>query len=343
MPTAFIRQPTFLQNRTVCGLGIQDYFAWLGGDDNLQITEQVDEADIVIQGEFLGLSSETLAQSLTERRRVVGPQGVDVVTHRGQHSTLEPIPLSPTESRRVVDMSSFSLVEAELRRRIALQWLQQGVQIIDTFTTYIDANVQLEAGAIIWPGVVLRGTTHIGQNSEIQIGCWIENTRVGHNAQVKAHSVCLDATIGDAANVGPMAHLRPGACLGTHVKVGNFVEIKKSVLESGAKASHLSYIGDAFVGADANIGAGTITCNYDGHGKHQTTVGPRAFIGSNTALVAPVKIGEGAIVGAGSTISKDVPEDALAVERASMRILAGKAPALHERNRLSAAKARQKK
>src|SRR5690606_14959290 len=124
------------------------------------------------------------------------------------------------------------------------------------------------------------------------------------------------ATIGDGAQLGPFARLRPGADIADEVKIGNFVEIKKSRLEQGAKVSHLSYIGDARVGAEANIGAGTITCNYDGYDKFVTDIGAGAFVGSNTALVAPVKIGDGAIIGAGSTITKDVAADALAIERA---------------------------
>jgi bifunctional UDP-N-acetylglucosamine pyrophosphorylase/glucosamine-1-phosphate N-acetyltransferase len=134
-----------------------------------------------------------------------------------------------------------------------------------------------------------------------------------------------------------MAHLRPGSVLDREVKVGNFVEVKNTHLREGAKASHLTYLGDAQVGREANVGAGTITCNYDGFGKHRTVIGDRAFIGSNSALVAPVAIGDGAIVGAGSVITRDVPEDAIAVERAELRILEGRAPGLNDRNRERAA------
>ncbi len=130
------------------------------------------------------------------------------------------------------------------------------------------------------------------------------------------HTVCEGAVVSAGASVGPFARLRPAADIGEGAKIGNFVEVKKSTVAAGAKVSHLSYIGDATIGADANVGAGTITCNYDGFGKHRTTIGPGAFIGSNTALVAPVTVGQGAIVAAGSVITRDVPDDALALGRA---------------------------
>jgi bifunctional UDP-N-acetylglucosamine pyrophosphorylase / glucosamine-1-phosphate N-acetyltransferase len=138
---------------------------------------------------------------------------------------------------------------------------------------------------------------------------------VGDGAVIRSFSHLAGAHVGKGVSVGPFARLRPGARLGEGVRVGNFVEVKEAVLEAGAKANHLSYIGDALVGADANIGAGTITCNYDGSDKHRTEIGKEAFIGSNTALVAPVKIGEGAYVGSGSVITDDVPAGALAVGR----------------------------
>jgi bifunctional UDP-N-acetylglucosamine pyrophosphorylase/glucosamine-1-phosphate N-acetyltransferase len=146
---------------------------------------------------------------------------------------------------------------------------------------------------------------------------------VGDGVTLRTGTVAEDATIGSKASVGPFAHLRPGTKLGRSVKVGNFVETKKAVFGDGAKASHLSYIGDADVGADANIGAGTITCNYDGVNKHKTVIGEGAFIGSDTQLVAPVTVGKGAYVGAGSTVTKDVPPDALALSRTPQKTIAG--------------------
>ena len=149
------------------------------------------------------------------------------------------------------------------------------------------------------------------------------DTTVGDDVHVKTGTVADQAEIGDEAMVGPYAHLRPGTRLGKHVKVGNFVETKKAVFGEGSKASHLSYIGDAEVGADVNIGAGTITCNYDGVNKHKTVLEDGVFIGSDTQLVAPVRVGKGAYVGAGSTITKDVPPDALALSRTPQKVIEG--------------------
>jgi bifunctional UDP-N-acetylglucosamine pyrophosphorylase/glucosamine-1-phosphate N-acetyltransferase len=154
----------------------------------------------------------------------------------------------------------------------------------------------------------------------------VTDRTIGENATLKPHTVADGASIGSKAAVGPSAHLRIGADLREGVKVGNFVEVKKSVMHPGSKASHLTYIGDAEVGPSANIGAGTITCNYDGYGKHKTVIGAGAFIGSNSSLVAPITIGKGAIVGAGSVITQDVADDALAVERTVQRTLEGRAP-----------------
>lgn len=207
-----------------------------------------------------------------------------------------------------------------------------GVTLHDPTRIWIEHGVSVEPGATLWSGVVLRGTTSIGA-AEIGVGAVLTDTRVDDGAVVKPYSVCEGAHIGPHAAVGPMAHLRAGADLRERVKVGNFVEVKKTVLHEGAKASHLTYLGDAEIGANANIGAGTITCNYDGYNKWPTVIGPNAFIGSNSSLVAPVTIGAGAIVGAGSTLTADVPADALAVERSEARTLPKLAVRIHRKNK----------
>ena len=339
MAKALINSTPFLENQTFCGLAIADYLKLLGAQANLEITDE-SPADLTINAKYLAILPKTLLHSLHEKIDLYASSGEPVIKWLSSSSQAT---LAPHESRPVNDMASLVAVESVTRQRIALQWITKGVRIIQPESTYIDADVSIDADVTIWPNVVLRGTTSIRTGSEIQSGCWIENTQIGSHVLIKAHSVCTGADIADHCQVGPMAHLRPGTTLEATVKVGNFVEIKKSLLRVGAKASHLSYIGDATVGSNANIGAGTITCNYDGHGKHQTQIGAGAFIGSNTALVAPVQIGDGAIVGAGSTISKDVPENALAVVRAPMRVLEGKAPSLHERNRVLAQRSRNKK
>ncbi len=216
--------------------------------------------------------------------------------------------------------------------------MAQGVLVDLPATTLVEPSVQVAPGARLGPGVVLRGATAVARGAHVQAGSVLVDTVVGEEAVIKPHCVCEGAEIGPGAAVGPMAHLRPGTVLEARVKVGNFVETKEALLREGAKASHLSYLGDVEVGEAANVGAGTITCNYDGWGKHRTTIGARAFIGSNTALVAPIEVGEGAIVGAGSTLTKDVPAQALTLERAPQRTFEGKAPGLHARNRKRAKK-----
>jgi len=219
----------------------------------------------------------------------------------------------------------------------ARRLVQRGVVVVDPDRLICDPSVVVHAGARLWPDVVLRGCTTVGAGAEIRPGCWIEDTEIGEGVTLLPHCVCTGAVVGAGSQVGPMAHLRPGAHLSGDNKVGNFVEVKQATLGRGAKASHLSYLGDATVGDGANIGAGTITCNYDGHGKHPTHIGARAFIGSNSSLVAPVTIGEGAIVGAGSVLTRDVPADGLGVERGELKVLPGAGRKLNERNARRAA------
>jgi len=176
--------------------------------------------------------------------------------------------------------------------------------------------VRREPEAVLHPTVFLRGKTAIGRGAVIHPGCVITDSRVGEEAEVRPHSVIAGSEVERGATVGPFAHLRPGARLLEGSKVGNFVEVKKSVLGRGSKAGHLTYIGDSLIGEGVNVGAGTVTCNYDGYDKHLTVVEDGVFIGSGTMLVAPVTVGKGAVVGAGSTITQDVPPDALGVARA---------------------------
>ncbi len=213
----------------------------------------------------------------------------------------------------------------------AVAAIRAGVRVLDPDRVWIEDGVELASGAVIWPDVTLRGRTRVESGAEIRSGSWLTDTVVRSGAIVEPYCVCDRAEIGPDSRVGPMAHLRPGAHLEADVKVGNFVEVKNTAIRRGAKASHLTYLGDAEIGEDANVGAGTITCNYDGFGKHRTVIGARAFVGSNTALVAPVTIGEGAIIGAGSVITEDVPAESLAVERSPQRVLPGKAPAMRAR------------
>jgi bifunctional UDP-N-acetylglucosamine pyrophosphorylase/glucosamine-1-phosphate N-acetyltransferase len=195
---------------------------------------------------------------------------------------------------------------AELRARKLNQLMLAGVTIVDPATTWVDVDAEVGCDTTIEPGCVIQGTTRIGERAHLKSNCVIESSELG-----------------DDVVIGPSAHLRPGCRLGDGVRIGNFVEVKNSVLGEGAKADHLSYIGDADVGAGASFGCGSIVVNYDGLAKHRTRVGARAFIGCNVNLVAPVTVAADAFVAAGSTITKDVPPLALAVAREKQRNVEG--------------------
>jgi bifunctional UDP-N-acetylglucosamine pyrophosphorylase/glucosamine-1-phosphate N-acetyltransferase len=207
-------------------------------------------------------------------------------------------------------------LDATIRKETALRLMAQGVTIFRPETCVIDADVEVAADTVIEPYVQLLGKTRIGGDCLIRSSTVIENATVGEGVLIRQSCIITDSWVGDGAKIGPFAHLRPGSEIGEEAHVGNFVETKKARLGKGAKANHLTYLGDAEVGAGTNIGAGVITCNYDGVNKHKTVIGERAFIGSDSTLVAPVSIGDGAYVGAGSCITRPVPADALAVGRA---------------------------
>lgn len=229
----------------------------------------------------------------------------------------------PAEALGVNSRAELAQVENEIQRRVVARLMSEGVTFRNPATVVIDSSVTIGPDTVVYPFVTLEGNTRIGEGCVIDPGVHLSNVTVGDDVHLKTGTVAEDAIIEDEAAVGPYAHLRPGTRLGRRVKVGNFVETKKATFGEGAKASHLSYIGDADVGADANIGAGTITCNYDGVNKHQTVIEEGAFIGSDSQLVAPVRIGRGAYVGAGSTITKDVPAGALATSRAPQSVKEG--------------------
>lgn len=202
----------------------------------------------------------------------------------------------------------------ELRERKNIELMQNGVILIDKNTVYIEENVIIDEDTIIYPNVTIIGNTEIGKNCKILSNSRIENSIIKDNVKIDA-SVIEDSIIDDGVTMGPFAHLRPKSELGKNVHIGNFVEVKKSKLEDGVKAGHLTYIGDAVIGEKTNIGAGTITCNYDGKNKFQTKIGKNVFVGSNTKFVAPVNIENNVYIGAGSTITKDVNENSLAISR----------------------------
>ncbi len=207
-------------------------------------------------------------------------------------------------------------------QRISQKLMQQGVSILDPNHTYIEEGVKIGADTVIYPGTIIQGDTHIGSDCFIGPYTQIINSKIGKRVRVWA-SVVEESIIEDEVQIGPYAHLRPGNRIKKRVKIGNFVEVKKSMIGEGSKASHLTYLGDALIGKRVNIGAGTITCNYDGVKKNQTIIEDEAFIGSNNALVAPVKIGKKAYTGAGSTITTEVPPQSLGIARSPQRNIIG--------------------
>jgi bifunctional UDP-N-acetylglucosamine pyrophosphorylase/glucosamine-1-phosphate N-acetyltransferase len=206
-------------------------------------------------------------------------------------------------------------LDAQMNAATAARLMAGGVTIFKPETCVIDAEVEVAADTVIEPFVQLRGRTKIGADSTVRSYSVIENCTLGNDVLVRQGCVLTDSQVEDGARIGPFAHLRPGSEIGPDVHVGNFVETKKARLRKGAKANHLTYLGDADIGEGTNIGAGTITCNYDGAAKHMTRIGKKVFVGSDTTLVAPISVADGAYIGAGSCITKDVPADALAVGR----------------------------
>ncbi|NVN98139.1 MAG: bifunctional UDP-N-acetylglucosamine diphosphorylase/glucosamine-1-phosphate N-acetyltransferase GlmU [Geobacteraceae bacterium] len=221
----------------------------------------------------------------------------------------------PTEVMGVNDRVQLAEVSTIMRSRINRGLMLSGTTMIDPAATYIEEGVSIGADTIIHPNVHITGSTVIGTGCIIEQGASIRDSVIGDRVTIKAGSVAEESRIGDEASIGPMAHLRPGTRLGEHVKIGNFVETKKITMGRGSKASHLTYLGDAEIGADVNIGCGTITCNYDGVNKHKTVIGDNVFVGSDVQLVAPVTVGSNSLIAAGTTVTIDVPPDSLAIAR----------------------------
>ena len=216
----------------------------------------------------------------------------------------------------VNDKAQLSELERVYQQKQAYRLMQQGLMLKDP--NRFDCRGRLDFGkdCEIDVNVVIEGDVTIGNNTTIAPNCIIKNTKIGDNVAILSNSVIENAVIGEHANIGPFARIRPETNIGDNAKIGNFVEVKKSTIGTGSKVSHLSYVGDTMMGENVNIGAGVITCNYDGANKHQTTIGNDVFVGSDTQLIAPVSVGDGANIGAGSTIAKDAPEQQLTLSRA---------------------------
>lgn len=229
---------------------------------------------------------------------------------------------NPLEMKGINDRVQLAEAERCLRRRILHDLMRSGVTVIDPHSTFVDKKVQVGLDTIIYPHTFIEGDTVIGEDCVIGPGARLVNAIVGNGVSIQ-YSVVSGSSMEDGCSIGPFSHLRPGNSLGRQVKVGNFSEVKKSIVGDGSKMPHLSYVGDATLGKKVNIGAGTITCNYDGRNKWPTMIDDGVLIGSNTNLVAPVKIGADSVTGAGSTITKDVPAGSLAVERSKQKIVPG--------------------
>jgi bifunctional UDP-N-acetylglucosamine pyrophosphorylase/glucosamine-1-phosphate N-acetyltransferase len=250
------------------------------------------------------------------------PDLVSIYRQRGL--VVETVTVSnPDEIRGINSRIELAAVSRIVRDQKTAELMTSGVTIEDPATAYVDAGVTIGADTILHPGISLEGRTTIGAGCEIHSGVRIIDSQIGDRVTILNHCVITNARIADDASVGPFAHLRIGADIRAKAKVGNFVELKKTVLGAGSKSMHLTYLGDATVGERVNIGAGTITCNYDGANKYQTVIEDGAFVGSDSQLVAPVTIGKGAYVGSGSTIRENVPAGALAVSAGKQRNIEG--------------------
>ncbi len=219
--------------------------------------------------------------------------------------------------------AELSLAMKYLRDRIIKHWMDKGVTFYDPHSSWVSPKVYIGEDTLIYPNVFLEGETRIGKNCIIYQSVRLKDCIIEDNVEIRDCTIAEKAHIKSGSKIGPFAHLRPKTVIGKDCKIGNFVEIKKSTIDDGTKAAHLSYIGDAQIGKNVNIGAGTITCNYDGKKKHKTIIEDNVFIGSDTQLVAPIKINKDAYVGAGSTITKEVPEGSLAISRTPQKNIEG--------------------
>jgi len=249
------------------------------------------------------------------------------------------IAADPVEVMGINTRIDLAMANDVLRREKLKDLMLSGVTIPDPKTTYIDRAVEVGKDTLLYPNCHLQGKTTIGERCIIEPNSKISDSIIGNDVTVRANSVITESKIEDGVSIGPFAHLRPLSEVKTRAKIGNFVEVKKSVIGKGSKANHLAYIGDSLLGEDVNIGAGTITCNYDGFEKHQTIIGNRVFVGSNVELVAPVKVGNDSSIGAGTTITKDVPDGALAISRVKQKNIKGWSKKIEHRRK----KSREKK
>jgi bifunctional UDP-N-acetylglucosamine pyrophosphorylase/glucosamine-1-phosphate N-acetyltransferase len=251
---------------------------------------------------------------LTDLVEIAGKRGLRCSAYR----VADPMEVMGINTR--VDLA---IAHEVLRQEKLRDLMLSGVTVIDPKTTYVDSLVEVGKDTILYPNCTIQGKTRIGERCILEPNSKISDSVLSDEVVIRSNSVITESKIDQGAVIGPFAHLRPLSEVKTKAKIGNFVEVKKSVIGKGSKANHLTYIGDSVVGEEVNIGAGTITCNYDGFEKHQTIIGNRVFVGSNVELVAPVKVGDRSSIGAGTTITKDVPAGALAISRVKQKNIRG--------------------
>ena len=269
-----------------------------------------------------------LKEGLTEIRKE-NAQGeyyltdlVEIAKKKGLRCSAH-IVTDPVEVMGINTRVDLAMANEKLRQEKLRELMLSGVTVLDPPNTYIEKMVEVGKDTIIYPYCLLQGKTKIGEHCIIEHNSRILDSTIGNKVTICSNSIISESKVENQASIGPFAHLRSLSEVKSKAKIGNFVEVKKSIIGSGSNANHLSYIGDSFIGEDVNIGAGTITCNYDGFEKHQTIIGNRVFMGSNVALVAPVKVGSGSSIGAGTTVTKDVPEGALAISRVKQKNIRG--------------------
>lgn len=274
---------------------------------------EVNVGTYVVDGEFLFNALEKLDPSNAQ-----GEYYLTEIVHLAERSGRRVAAVvldNPDEGLGVNTRKQLAAAEQVVRQQIRDRWLDAGVAMIDPASVWIDATVTIGKDTVLYPNVTLEGATSIGEDCVLRSATRLTNCTVGNGVEILDHCVCADSHIEDGAHVGPFVHLRPGVVVRKKAKVGNFVEMKKTDLGEGSKANHLSYLGDTTIGKGVNIGAGTITCNYDGVRKFQTVIGDGVFLGSDTQLIAPVTVGAGAVIAAGTTVTEDVPADALVIGR----------------------------
>jgi len=267
---------------------------------------------------------------LTDLVEIAGKRGLRCSAHR----VVDPMEVMGINTR--VDIA---IANEVLRQEKVKDLMLSGVTIVDPKTTYVDRMVEVGRDTILYPNCILQGRTRIGERCIIEPNSKVSDSVIGNEVTIRSNSVIMESRVEEGASIGPFAHLRPFSEVKTRARIGNFVEVKKSIIGKGSKANHLAYIGDSILGEEVNIGAGTITCNYDGFEKHETIIGDRVFVGSNVELVAPVKVGSDSSIGAGTTVTKDVPKGALAISRVKQKNIKG----WHEKMGLHRKKSKKKK